>query len=105
MISQKELEKEIKERENAPPSMRIYSQLADLRTIYDMYYGEPQIYAINGATSADKVVKVSESEFMRALNGKNMFKSWELMDELMSTVKIVNPRLYNSVMRKIEEQD
>ena len=30
-------------------------------------------------------------------------KAWEVMDELMDSLKIVNERVYNSVMRKLEK--
>jgi len=30
-------------------------------------------------------------------------KAWEIMDELMDSLKIVNERVYNSVMRKLEK--
>lgn len=43
------------------------------------------------------------SDFIRALNGKEENKVWEIMDDLMESLKVVNPRAYNSIMAKLEE--
>lgn len=41
------------------------------------------------------------SEFFTAIDGRNATEMWELMDELMEAISVVNPKLYESVMRKI----
>lgn len=43
-----------------------------------------------------------ESEFLTAMSGKDERFAWELMDELMQALSVINPRLFESVMRKIE---
>lgn len=45
----------------------------------------------------------SASEFARAINERNTRDIWPIMDDLMSKLLIVNPRLYNSVMKQIRE--
>ncbi len=102
MISQKDLEKEIRELENAPESYRTYEKLAVLRAIYNDYYAEPEMFMPMTADSG-RVARISETEFSKAVEGVNTQKAWELMDELMTTLQVINPRLYNSVMRKINE--
>lgn len=42
-----------------------------------------------------------DSDFAKAINGKRQSDVWSVMDELMSTIKIMNERLYNGVMRKL----
>ena len=37
------------------------------------------------------------------VNGKNAVKIWNIMSELMESVKLIQPKLYNAVMRKISE--
>lgn len=44
----------------------------------------------------------SDSEFSKAINGRDMQEVWPVMDELMETIKAINPRLYAGVMRKLE---
>ena len=43
----------------------------------------------------------SESEFGKAIEGIDTNEIMKLMDELMDAVKVMNPRLYEAVMRKI----
>ena len=45
----------------------------------------------------------SDSEFATTINGMDTNKAWKLMDELMKTLKVINFRLYNSVMQRIEK--
>jgi hypothetical protein len=44
----------------------------------------------------------SESEFGKAIEGIDTNEIIKLMDELMDAVKVMNPRLYEAVMRKIK---
>lgn len=41
------------------------------------------------------------SDFLRAVQGKDPAQAWAVMDELMDTLHIVNERVYNNVMRKL----
>lgn len=43
-----------------------------------------------------------DSPFLKAIDGKDSIKIWAIIDELMESERIVNPRVYDSVMRKIE---
>lgn len=43
----------------------------------------------------------SESEFMEVVKGKDMADVMLIMDELMDAMKTLQPRIYDSVMRKI----
>lgn len=45
----------------------------------------------------------SGTEFARAIDGKDAYAVWEVMDELLSVLQATNPRLFDGVMRKIEE--
>lgn len=40
-------------------------------------------------------------DFCRAIDGRPAADIWPVMDELMSTLRIVQPRLYDGVMRKL----
>ena len=42
-----------------------------------------------------------ESDFAQAINGKKQEDVWPVLDELMSTIKLMNERLYNGVMRRL----
>ena len=45
----------------------------------------------------------SGSEFSRAIDGREAYSVWAVMDELMEVLNATNPRLFNGVMRKIHE--
>lgn len=45
----------------------------------------------------------SGTEFSRAIDGRDAYSVWEVMDELLSVLQATNPRLFDGVMRKIEE--
>lgn len=49
----------------------------------------------------DGVADVGDSEFLEAVQGMNAQDAWLLMDELMETLKVVNPRLYSGVIRQL----
>lgn len=42
-----------------------------------------------------------DSEFLQLINGRDQSEVLPVMDELMSTLQVINPRLYNSVLRKL----
>lgn len=42
-----------------------------------------------------------DSDFLQAVRGMDAAGAWAVMDELMTTLLAVNPRLYNGVMRRI----
>ncbi len=45
--------------------------------------------------------RCGDSDFLRAVQGKDTASAWGVMDNLMDTLKVVNQRVYESVMRKI----
>ena len=53
-----------------------------------------------GSTS-DTVTVDGNSEFFQAIRGRKSSEMWAVMGELMDTLQAINPRLYNSVLRKI----
>lgn len=52
-------------------------------------------------SGADTVGEYGDSDFLHAVQGKDPAMMWGVMDELMETLKMVNPRVYDGVMRKI----
>jgi len=42
------------------------------------------------------------SEFAQAVDGKSQADIWPVIDELMDTIKAMNNRLYNAVMKKLD---
>ena len=103
MISEKELLEAIDKCKNNVNSFQWCEKLAALYTAYDHLYGQPVEYA-NIRTETETIVEVDgDNDFLKAVNGKNAVKIWNIMSELMESVKLIQPKLYNAVMRKISE--
>ena len=43
----------------------------------------------------------SESEFAKAIDGRDQTEIMPVLDELMDTIRIIQPRLYDAVMMKL----
>ena len=48
-----------------------------------------------------KTIKPSGSEVLEAVGNVAQDRAWEVMDELMDTLKIVNEKAYNSFLKKL----
>ena len=64
---------------------------------------EPGMYsrapAVVEASSA--VDRYGDSDFLRAVYGKDPRAAWTSMDDLMDTLSVVNRRVYDGVLRKL----
>lgn len=58
-------------------------------------------YSYSPAPVAHTIDFSGDSEFSRAIDGKDPADIWPIMDELMSTVKVIQPNLYEAVMRRL----
>lgn len=110
MIERKELDARIAEiqysRDQSPDDC-IY--LASLYTIRDHLFPPtqdgPKSYSLASAPVASPIsapsfaVTVSgDSDFLRAVSGKDGEAAWDVIDGLMDTLKAVNPRVYLSFL-------
>ena len=99
MITDKDLHEAIAECQGErKPNANTCLKLASYYTILD----QREVYSY--APPPDAVdFAFSDTDFANAVDGKPAEEMWSLMDELMSTLQIINPRLYNGVMRKINK--
>lgn len=104
MITRRELDGAIKECENAPVSYQTCEKLATFYTIRDHVYEEDAPIEVEHSHKAQVVGTFGGSEFLQAIEGMPEDEAWSLMDELMQTILITNPRLYQGVLRKIKGQ-
>ncbi len=102
MVTERELLDAIRECESAPSSYRSCERLAVFYSLYDRLYGSAAEAPKKHAKTAD-IRSVSDSEFMRLIAGKDWTDLLLILDELMDSVKILQPRLYDTVMRKLRE--
>lgn len=105
MITEKEVAEAIEECLQEPTTPAKREILADLIIIDDYLFGTPNYN--QGYSHADKVERVvdigGDSEFLQAVNGKDAEKVWMVIEELMEATKALHPRMYDSIIRQIEE--
>lgn len=101
MITLRELDGAIRECENAPTSYQNCEKLATFYTILDHIQEEPQVEEYS-YDPPQGIGDFGDSDFLQAVKGKDENEIWKIMDELMDTVLITNPRLYQGVMRKLK---
>lgn len=99
MISQRELDMAIREFENAPANYENCKKLATFYTIFDHLYCGDEVEK----KQQEIVGYYGDSEFLDIIGNRKPEQVWTIIDELMDTLKIINPRLYESVIRKIAE--
>ena len=84
------------------PDANTCIKLAAFYTIKrEMYGEEPMSYSYAPAQNQNTIEIDSDSEFARAVNGMNSDEFLPIIDELMSTLQIIQPRLYSAVMMKL----
>lgn len=105
MFTKEELLNGIYEISQGKHTIQNCEKLAAVYTVLDHLYPNNDIlegYSGDSTPVAEtKIGNYGDTDFLQAIKGKNSYDVWQLMDELMSTILIVNPRLYDSVMRKL----
>lgn len=103
----KEIEWAISELEQEESSFPVYAKLANLYTVRNEMLGlsanPPQMaaYSQSDGPAQNQLGQYGDSDFLQAVAGKDSSAAWLVMDELMDTLRVVNHRAYESVMRKM----
>ena len=88
------------------PNANTCIKLAAFYTIRNELFGreDPPQYSFAPAPVEAPAIEIdSDTEFARAVNGKDPEQVMAVMDELMSTVSALLPRLYRATMRELDE--
>ena len=64
-------------------------------------FGKVKVTLLNKRNAVEALTAPLNSEFFQAISGRKSADMWAVMGELMDTLQAINPRLYNSVLRKI----
>lgn len=88
------------------PNANTCIKLAAYYTILDQIRTNPPLGQINNKYSyasgnSETVVYNGKSDFANKIQGMNVSDVLSVMDELMDTLSILHPNLYDSVMRKL----
>ena len=111
MITERDLQEAIAEcKGQRNPSASTCIKLAAFYIIHDHLFGtadreSPGGYSFSPAElpPAETVTVYGDSEFAEAVSGLAPADAWAVMDELMDTLRVLNPGLYRSVLRKLRE--
>lgn len=113
MISERELIEAIQECENAPASFQNCERLSVLYTVYDHLFskadhpseGYRQEYSSRseGQRKEKISVPIVTSEFLRLVEGMDVRQFWDVTNELVSTIEVINPKLYEGFLKKLKE--
>lgn len=111
MITRQDLEEAIAECQGQrDPNANTCIKLAAFYTIRDAMFGEKvvqlsstQDYSRSPAPmeSNETLERYGDSEFLEVVEGKCPEDVMLVMDELMETMQVLQPRIYDSVLRKI----
>lgn len=106
MIDPLEIRKEIARLEYEESSYSNYAKLATLYTIRaEMQKSESKEREIEVLTQPSKTVsrasRSAESEFAKAIDGKSQDKVLEVLDELVDSLSVSQPKLYSAVISKL----
>ena len=101
MISRDWLLDAMQECETEPFTAPKREKLAELYIIYDHLYGfQPNATKIK--TEKQSVVSTGgSSDFLKAVEGKEANAIWDIINELMASIKVIQPNLYDAVLVKI----
>ena len=115
MIYEKDLDESIARYQGeVNPSIETCRKLAACLTVKRELFGKPERLPVvaDNATSyshaaapvdtADTHIEYnSGTDFSQAIDGRNPADIWPIIDEMMSTVQVLMPRLYDIVMRRL----
>ena len=113
MIQIEEIDRAIKEHESGANTYANCERLAWLYIIRDhMKEGHQDKPAehrehtealYNQNAPSDHIKNDGNSDFLKAINGKDAKKVISVMDELMEALQLVQPRMYDAVLIKIKD--
>ena len=98
------------------PNANTCIKLAAFLTIQRELFGKPEAvpedaddkiiptYSYAAQNPVDNLIDYqSDTDFSRVIDGREANEIWPIMDELMSTLQALVPRLYDGVMRKLQK--
>lgn len=113
MIQIEEIDRAIKEHESGANTYANCERLAWLYIIRDHMkdghqdkpaeHREHTEEPYNPNTPSDHIKNDGNSDFLKAINGKDTKKVTLVMDELMEALQIIQPRMYEAVLIKIKD--
>lgn len=93
---------ELEQEESSKPGYILLASLYTIRQHMQESTEQEPSHAVS-ARSAPRAESYGESEFLQAISGKNTADVMEVLDEHMEVMRVINPRAYESVIRKLNK--
>jgi hypothetical protein len=105
VITKQDLQQAINECQGVRnPNANTCIKLAAFLTIQRELFGESEQFPVSSYSNApvsEQIFTDRSSEFLRMIDGRNQTEVIPVIDELMSTIEIIQPRLYDAVLNKL----
>lgn len=112
MIYEKDLDESIARYQGeVNPSIETCRKLAACLIVKRELFGEPEpveradnaySYAAGPVDTVETIHYDSGTDFSQVIDGRDPAEVWPIIDEMMEAVNTLMPRLYDSVMRKLQ---
>ena len=102
MMELEEIEKAIEEHEQMRTSLQVCERLAWLYIVRDHLSNKDKSVKDNSPTSK-RNIDVAESEFGKLIRSKSQERVMAVIEELMQTIEVINPRLYAGTIQRIKD--
>lgn len=102
MFARTELEKAIKDLESKSKSFSDCEKLSALYTVYDHHFAPKEQKESRAVYTETVIDDYGDSEFFETIRDREAGDVWEVMDELMMTLQLLDPKLYHATLRKID---
>ncbi len=112
MITEKDLQEAIAECQGERnPNANTCIKLAAFYTIRNELFGkteqvEAPVYSYAEAQTEpveNKIDYLSDTEFSQAIDGRDPAEVWPIMDEIMTTLQVLMPKLYDKAIARLRE--
>ena len=101
MFKKNELLDAIDELEANPATFQNCQKLATFYLLYDHLYGNSRPDLTEARVSV--IDHYGDTEFLQIVSGSDAQKVFTVMDELMETVKVLQPRLYEATLTMLAD--
>lgn len=101
MISMEQINGEIAVLEEEKPTHLVMQKLASLYAVRDHMTITHENPPVN--VSVSTVPDIGSTDFLRVISGKSLDSVFMQMDDLMTALQVLNPRLYTSTMDKLQD--
>lgn len=102
MFSKAEILDAISELEMSPATYQNAEKLATFYILYEHLYVKKE--PVNRIESVKEVTidRYGDSEFFQAIEGKKSEEEWMVMDDLMQTLQMLHPKLYQATIDRLK---